>query len=284
MNTAGPLAPCGCCRVRGDCVWRRRLLSLPILLWTRRQRHPWSMSDGVTAPPPAPIDRSSIRNVTHRAIETIVLCTSLIASAYLVAIAVSWPQFTWVAWLALLPLFVAVRIHHPLRAMLFGALWGVTLYYFLTGNAPAGHSMGLPALILFATVPALYAFLGAWLTRRVGFNPFVLGVGWMAVELSLAPLGLQNGLLAAAQGDGTLLQIVGGTLGYVLVAFIVALVNALLVWLLSDAKLPTSDIIRPRLAAAGIEQLFPQTFHCFPLFSIHASQPRGPPVPATVTI
>ena len=68
------------------------------------------------------------------------------------------------------------------------------------------------------------------LLHAVVFSPLLLGIGWMGVELALHPIGLRYGLLAGTQGDGLVIRLLGGATGYVLVAFLVAYINA---WLLS---------------------------------------------------
>jgi hypothetical protein len=57
------------------------------------------------------------------------------------------------------------------------------------------------------------------LTRQKGFSPLLLGLGWIAVELALQPLGLRYGLLAATQGSGLVVRTMGYLAGYVMVAF-----------------------------------------------------------------
>ena len=114
--------------------------------------------------------------------------------------------------------------------------------------------------------------------RWIGFSPFVLGVSWMGVELAFEPLGLHTGLLIGTQGDGTLIHWLGGALGYVLVAFVVALVSAALVSALARVRVPFAT---PCYAVRSTESgtlLVPQTYSCFPLLVIPPSQPRAPPI------
>jgi len=211
-------------------------------------------------------------------VKTAALTVSLVGSAYLMALAVASPTYPWLGLLTLLPLFLAIRVCRPPGAALCGALWGVSLYVFsVTGSS---HSIDASAgsLALLTAIPAIYAYLSAWLTRWIGFNPFVLGVSWMGVELAFTPLGLHTGLLAGTQGDGTLMHWIGGALGYVLVAFLVAFVSAVIVSLLSRAYVGATA---PRFLVGSGENdfcLIQQTFSCFPLFAIPPSRPRAPPV------
>ncbi len=224
-------------------------------------------------------------------VDAAVLILSLVAGAYLMAVATASPNCSWLGWFTLFPLFVAIRVQRPLGAMLSGAVWGLCLYLFLpTGGGVL--AMGAPGLgtwgmdwssaggspALLTTVPAIYALLGAALTRWIGFSPFVLGVGWMGVELALAPLGLRYGLLAGAQADAWFFPAVGHLLGYVFVAFLAAYVSALIVAVLTRVAVSCSDHRRVFNAGERANVLVPQTFRCFPLYIIPACQPRAPPV------
>ncbi len=197
------------------------------------------------------------------------------------ALSLASPDRVWLRWSAfggLLPLFVAIRVLRPGRAMLAGALWGFTLYVFSAAVFDTGVSDALSSFALLAAIPAIYAYLAAKLTRWIGFSPFVLGVTWMGMELAFEPLGLHNGLLAGTQADGTLIHWIGGALGYVLVAFVVALVNAALVSVLSRVRVCAGSPGYLPGSAGCRTRLVPQTFSCFPLFAIPVSQPRAPPV------
>ena len=99
----------------------------------------------------------------------------------------------------------------------------------------------------------------------------------MVVELALGPVGLRHGLLQSTPGDGWLTHVVGSVFGYVLVAFVVAYVAALLVTALSDLRVPVPSSRRVPAASDRILRVADQTFPCFPLLAISPSQPRAPP-------
>ncbi len=125
--------------------------------------------------------------------------------------------------------------------------------------------------------PAIYAWIGALATRIVGFNPLVLGVAWMGVELAIAPIGLDRGMMALAMGDNAIASSIAHTLGYVLVAFVVATVAASLVCVLGAARLPSGGRL-VRASASDDGHLLAPTLS--PFLSLHAitpSQPRAPP-------
>lgn len=213
----------------------------------------------------------------RRHVKAAALASLLVGSAALLSLALRSHGQPWLGWLVLLPLFAAIRTCRVVGALASGALWGLSLYVFSVDVPESGVSEGLRSLVLLTAVPAIYACVGSVLTRRIGFSPFVLGVSWMGVELGLESLGLHNGLLAGLQGDGTPVHWVGNALGYVLVAFLVAYVNACLfsvlnhVWPVISRPYPVAG------SGAYPTRLWPQTFSCFPLFIIRPAQPRAPP-------
>jgi apolipoprotein N-acyltransferase len=222
-------------------------------------------------------ERIANRKLTGPRIQDVALLVSLVVGAFVMALSLASRDHAWLGWLTLLPLFLAIRVQHPIHAMLSGGLWGSCLFLFGTTAFETGIAANAPSFALLAGAPAAYAFFGARLTRRIGFSPFVLGVSWMAVELALSTLGLHDGLLAGTQGDGTLMQWLGGALGYVLVAFVVAFINAILVAAISAACGAISSSRNIPGPAEGGAVLIPQTFCCFPLFAVPIAQPRAPP-------
>lgn len=201
----------------------------------------------------------------------------LLLSAYLTAAALGSQTHAWVGWLSLLPLFVAIRLLAPLRALACGALWGASLFVFCVAlGRTTVPATGL-SFALLAGIPAIYTFAGAALTRWIGFSPFVLGVGWMGVELALMPLGLHNGLLTASQGDTVLMHYIGRALGYVLVGFLVAYVNAALIAVLGRVRLTVPRFVPATASPDFGRSLISQVLGCLSPFAIQPSHPRAPP-------
>lgn len=207
------------------------------------------------------------------------LVFSLVGSALLIGLAAKTERYPYVACVGLVPLFVVIRVCRPLGALLWGAVWGLS---FLAVSV-AGLGPPIPptvgSLLLLAGAPAVYAWLGSLLTRWIGFSPYVLAVGWMALELTLSLFGLPLGLAGATQAyEWSLAHWFARALGYVFVAFLVAYVNAALVSVLSRVWL---TLPRPHHAAA-IDPCepspYPQWVSSVFLFAIAPSGPRAPPL------
>ena len=206
------------------------------------------------------------------------LGAALAFSAYLMAVAIRSSEGWWLGWVTLLPLLLAIRLLPPLRALIAGSFWGVCFYVLsLIGGEPA-FAPGLRSFALLGAIPGLYAGLGSIITRRAGFSPYLLALGWIGVEFALQPLALHNGLLAGTQGDGLLVRVVGNLTGYFLVAFLVAYVSAALLSAISEVcvRVPASRFVRRSGSS--------QARYCPPfelpigLFDfIRPLQPRAPP-------
>lgn len=205
------------------------------------------------------------------------LGAALVVSAYSMSVAIQSPHGWWLGWITLVPLLLAIRVLPPLQASVAGSLWGVCFYVLsqITGEPPFAHTFGSFALL--STVPGLYAGAGSFVTRRAGFSPLLLGLGWVGVEFALHPLGLYHGLLAGTQGNGLVVHAVGSLTGYVLVAFLVAYVSAALLSALSDAyvRVTTSRFVSGLSGAPP--RFVPFELPCDLLHFLRPSQPRGPP-------
>ncbi len=208
----------------------------------------------------------------------ILLLMGVVFSAYLMALAVGVRPHPWLGLITLLPLLRAVQVLTPVGALACGAAWGMSLYGFASGMEMTAVAPGVGSFLLLTLIPAAYGYVGARITRRIGFSPFVLGVGWMLVECALRPLALRHGLLAGTQGDGWLVTVVGRAFGYVLVAFIVAFASAWLLAIISRIRL---RITLPGLQL-GLDEAGRWLWHVIPAgrpcFVPCPSRPRAPPV------
>ena len=208
------------------------------------------------------------------------LFLSLILCGCVMAAAAATGRHPWLGLVALLPLFRLIQVSRPAWAMFGGAVFGVSLCACGAAIAPRGLPLTPATVLLLITVCSTYAYVGARLTRWIGFSPYLLGIGWILVELALHPLGLRYGLLAGTQGDGIFVNAVGGLLGYVFVAFVVAYANAWLLAILSKLRLPLSRPVDP-VGLDGVGWLLwqlvssgcPEPVPC-------VSRPRAPPTRA----
>ncbi len=209
--------------------------------------------------------------------KTIGLAVLLAASAFMMALSLRLDDARWLGWITLLPLFLSIRVLRPLESLVAGSFWGLLLAAFSASGAEASLVPGLKSYALLTLVPGLYAALASRVTRKVGFHPLLLGLGWVGVELILQPLTVRNGLLAATQGNGLAIRAIGHLGGYLCVAFLVAYVNASLLEILTVAC-PVGSARRIIASAATfIETLSHHERWVILTHQSNQASPRGPP-------
>jgi len=148
---------------------------------------------------------------------------SVVLSGMLMSLSIHSAAATYFSFVVLIPLFVAVRVCRPWQGAVCGAIWGLTL--LASSRTGFGQSIPLTPATVFALIslPAAYVGLGAALTGRIGFSPFVLAVGWMYLEAALSPTGALNHSEYVGQ-DWT--AWFGSMIAPLLVGFCIALINA----------------------------------------------------------
>lgn len=216
-----------------------------------------------------------------RAALGIAVGAEIIASAGLTSIVVCSRSHVWLAWVCLVPLFHVIRTRSACASLVAGGAWGFCLYFFAAAADSAHVRPTDLALVLLTAVPALYAAGAAVATRVLGFNPVLLGAGWILVELALRPLGLEDGLLASTQVGGVQVGWIADLLGYGLVAMVVAGINATLFALLDSlrVRLPRQQLWRrrgPRVCGFTRPASRPYGRHF-----LTRAIPRGPPAVIT---
>jgi apolipoprotein N-acyltransferase len=208
---------------------------------------------------------------------TIALGASLAVSAALMALAIETPRHFWLGWITLLPLMQAARVLSPGAALGAGAFWGGSLVAASAALGADGVQFNASSIAILLLGPALYSWFGASLTRRVGFSPYLMALGWVGVELCLRPVGLEQGLLAGTQGDGLFLRVAGSFAGYFLIAFFVAYINASLLSVIHKVTGVCGDLrLAPSTVGAWSRLVaLAQPFVASRVLCI--SQPRAPP-------
>ena len=206
------------------------------------------------------------------------LALALASSAYLMALAIESPHRVWLGWVTLLPLFYAIQVFSPVRALISGGFWGACLFASSVAFATTDITPSLGSFALLSLIPGAYGYFGAALTWRIGFSPFLLALGWIGVEIALAPLGLRHGLLAGTQGDGLAIRLIGSVAGYALVAFLVAYVNAALLSVLTGVRRGADSSRLIRGSGDPLRSYFSIEFPSYWLHIHRTAQPRAPPI------
>ena len=208
----------------------------------------------------------------------VALAAALLLGACALAVALALPGAWWLTWVALVPLFVSIRVLPPRRAMLGGAIWGLWVYIFSVMTVDTAVSPTPLSLGLLVGIPSVYAYIATRLTRRIGFVPLLLAYGWIGVEFALTPLGLKSGLLGSAHGGGLVADFVGQALGCVFLGFLLAGATASVLAVLTNVRF---SVLRQGFLAfipdfAGDRP--PRATLCGSVVPLREAYPRGPPL------
>lgn len=141
-----------------------------------------------------------------------------------------------ISWLALVPLLLAVMNLRIGAAAICGAAWGLTALLADTLGAREVLNHSTFAALSLTLVPAAYGALGAWATRRRGFDPLFLALAWAGVELCLRPAGFDQGLVTVAARQNTVVFVLSQIGGSLFAAFLIALLIAGFLSALHDAR------------------------------------------------
>lgn len=186
-----------------------------------------------------------------------------VASALLYA--ASHPPLAWwpLAWVALIPLLVAVRRVRPLAAAVLGALWGIVVG-FATGWVLPGmlaDYFGLPVATAWPGAVALYLLLAgvqvagfaawlSWIGCRRPVGPLLVAAAWGAMELArgYSPVRCPWALLANSQVAFTRLIQIADLAGPYGIGMLVAAANVAL----GGLVIPALRGARPRRERLGV--------------------------------
>ena len=171
------------------------------------------------------------RKLPHAWWRAVVCCALLAVSAALVGHAASAEGWAWTGWIALAPLLIVLSRVSAAVGFAAGAWWGAIAGLCC---APAAFDPG--AMLIPALVIGIYGALVSATTRRIGFSPLVMAILWIGVEVALAPLGFNQGLIAATQSSSAPLAWLNSIFGYAIVAFGIVWINARLALALHRAS------------------------------------------------
>ncbi len=206
------------------------------------------------------------------------LALSLVGGAMLMSLALSSASNQWLGLITLVPLLLSMRLLSPSRALLAGGLFGFSLAMFCGFGSHPSFALTVNSVALTTVAVGIYGLLGARMTRRIGFSPLILALGWVAVELALKPLAIKHGLLASTQGSGLFVRVIGPAAGYLVVAFVVAYINASLLEILTGVCAINGGGCRMVFSGRPRESAIISAFlFCSAEFS-NIAQPRAPPL------
>jgi apolipoprotein N-acyltransferase len=155
-------------------------------------------------------------------------------SALLLLVANLFPDYWYFSFFALTPFLYRIIQATPGESLRLGLLFGLAFFgASATGWLGASPSAVLVRLVCGTALLALFGWTVGWARIRWGFNPSVIAVLWVGLELSLAKLGFGGGLLGETTFSHPMLHGLAGLLGLLAASAIIVLLNSLLALVLT---------------------------------------------------
>jgi apolipoprotein N-acyltransferase len=171
-------------------------------------------------------------------------------SALLLLIANLFPDYWYFSFFALTPFLYRIIKATPKESLRLGFLFGLSFFSVSLIDLRIGSPVPSVLILLFGTILfALFGWTVGWARKRWGFNPSIVALLWVGLEIGLMKLGFarslglgMGGLFGKAELSHPSLQALAGLFGFLTVSAIIVLLNSLLVL----AIIKTLKLKRPR--------------------------------------
>jgi len=201
------------------------------------------------------------------------------SSALLLVLVHLAPDLWMISFAVLIPLLWGIiRANSPARALRLGFLFGIS--FFTVSLINSFYFTPLPALARIIGGTALLSFFGwivAWGRGRWGFNPFIIALLWIALELGMIRLGFAKGLLGEAGAPQSLFGGMAVLFGFLSISFLIILINTVLLVAVRTIVAPATSGTKSFLAAERTwDVLFPSELPALTICLTHRG--RAPPI------
>jgi apolipoprotein N-acyltransferase len=167
-------------------------------------------------------------------------------SALLLLIANLFPDYWYFSFFALTPFLYRIIKASPSESLRLGILFGLSFFavseFGSIGFVGAIHESPLLKSIFGTGLFALFGWIVGWARKRWGFNPSIVALLWVGLEIGLVKLGFVEGLLGKAELSHPFFSGLVALFGFLTVSAIIVLFNSLLVLLF----IKTLEVTRPR--------------------------------------
>ena len=174
------------------------------------------------------------------------------SSALLLHLVNLFPEYWYVSFFALTPFLYRIIKATPSESLRLGFLFGLSFFAVSVINSPVVSPYSSLLKLLSGTgLFALFGWTVGLARKRWGFNPSIVALLWVGLEMGLVKLGMNqsgsylgfvSGLLGEGEFSHPFFAGLVALFGFLAVSAIIVLFNSLLVLLL----LKTLEITRPR--------------------------------------
>lgn len=199
-------------------------------------------------------------------------------SALLLLIASLFPYYWYFSFFALTPFLYRIIKASPGESLRLGFLLGISFFgVSISVSLTISPIASILKLILGTALFTLFGWSIGYLRHRWGFNPTLVALFWIGLEMGLVKLGFVGGLFGKSEFSQPFLQGLVGLFGFLTVSAIIVLLNSLLVL----AIVKTLGLTRPNGKIAQEEKRtwdFSYTRNLIPKRVYLMPEGRAPPL------
>jgi len=164
-------------------------------------------------------------------------------SALLLLIANLFPDYWYFSFFALTPFLYRIIKASASESLRLGLLFGLSFFGVSVVNSPMVSSLRPLLTLLCGTgLFALFGWAVRWARKHWGFNPSIVALLWVGLEIGLVKLGFINGFFGETEFSNPFFGCLVDLFGFLTVSAIIVLFNSLLVLLF----VKTLEVTRPR--------------------------------------
>ena len=153
-------------------------------------------------------------------------------SALLLLIANFFPDYWYFSFFALTPFLYRIIKASASESLRLGLLFGLSFFTVSVINSPMVSPIrSLLTLLCGTGLFALFGWAVGWARKRWGFNPSIVALLWVGLEIGLVKLGFINGFFGETEFSNPFFGCLVGLFGFLTVSAIIVLFNSLLVLL-----------------------------------------------------
>jgi len=152
------------------------------------------------------------------------------SSALLLLGANLFPQYWLASFVALVPLLSRIIKAGAGRALRLGTYFGLSFFgVLLLDLCIISPVAGLFKIACGTALFGLFGWTVAWGRRRWGFNPLIVSLLWIGLELAVIKLGFATGLLAGAKAGHPAFHGMAALFGFLSISFLIVLLDSLII-------------------------------------------------------
>lgn len=156
------------------------------------------------------------------------------SSALLLLVANLFPEHWYASFFALTPFLYRIITTPPMESLRLGLLFGFSFFAVSVIDSPESSPILTSILKLLSGTGlfVLFSWAVGWARKRWGFNPAIVALLWVGLEMGFVKLGFITGLFGEAEPSHPFLGGMVALFGFLTVSAIIVLLNSLLVLLI----------------------------------------------------